>query len=120
MRFWTSLYAAAITIPLCTPAQAANYQCELVDQNWRWFSDHVALYVTYIVVGQPGRTYEVGTGVSISGKPRGKTQKQSGAVEVTAYGLGALHIRQSDSGNPFKVCATSEDIKPIKIISAEF
>ncbi|WP_152997574.1 hypothetical protein [Methylobacterium sp. GXS13] len=103
-----------------SPALAANYLCKTVSSDWGWFSDHVAASITYLIVGSPGRTFEVGTGVFFRGKPWGSKEVGSGTVRITAYGAGALHIRQQGSGDPFKVCATSEAIEPITIIKAEF
>jgi hypothetical protein len=112
--------AGACLCMTSAPADAADYLCKNVGQSWEWFGDHVALWIDYVVVGTPGRRYEVGTGVSINGSPWGSRDEYSGPAEFSAYGAGALHIRQADQGEPFKVCATSTGLKPITIIDAEF
>lgn len=103
-----------------TPALAAEYLCREVGADWTWFSDHVAAAVDYVIVGQPGRRYEVGTGLSMWGAPRGFRSTHAGEASVTAWGMGALHIRRADDGPPFKVCAGASHLKPIDIIKLEF
>jgi hypothetical protein len=92
----------------------------MVSDEWSWFGDHVAVSVTYLVVGQAGRTYETGTGVFFRSRPWGSVTSRSGTAKFSAWGAGTLHIRQVDSGPPFKVCSTVKDLDPITIIQAEF
>lgn len=99
---------------------ASSYLCKVIDRQWHWFSDHGAVWIEYVSVGQPGRTYEVGTGISVRGSPWGSRSRYSGNATFKAYGVGALHIRQADDGEPFKVCASAEKLKPIDIIKSEF
>lgn len=101
-------------------AIAADYMCRTVGPAWTWFGDHIAISVDYVSVGASSRRYEVGTGISVGGSPRGRREVYSGTAEFTAYGIGAVHIRQSDSGEPFKVCVSSAGLSPITIYSQEF
>jgi hypothetical protein len=115
----------AITAAVClaisnSNASSAAYLCKTVGKDWRWFSDHVVGSMTYLIVGVPSRAFEAGTGIFFRGEPWGSKENGSGTLRITAYGAGALHIRQHDGGEPFKVCATSEAIKAITIIQAEF
>lgn len=113
---------ATLIISLISSSAAADerYLCRFVGESWVWFSDHVAVSVGYLTVGPEGRTYETGTGISVSGSPWGKREKRKGTAEFSAYGAGALHIRRADEGADFKVCATSSGLRPITIIQSEF
>ncbi|WP_027545179.1 hypothetical protein [Bradyrhizobium sp. WSM2254] len=111
--------ALALSV-LTSQAQGADYICKTVDENWTWFSDHVVGSIDYLIVGPKDRTFRAGTGVFFRGRPWGSTSDGSGTVRMTAYGAGALHIRQQDSGPAFKVCVTSEKLDPLTIIRAEF
>lgn len=100
-------------------AYAAD-RCKTVNSDWTWFSDHVAVWVTYVTEAAPNRRYEVGTGVSFGGKPRGRIQEVSGKVETTAYGAGAIHVRFVDDGGAGTICAAQGELKTIKFIDVEF
>lgn len=82
------------------------YICRNVGSDWLWFGDHAALSVSYATRGPLGRTYEVGTGLSVNGSPWGSRVKYAGDAEFSAYGIGALHIRRADDGPDFEVCAS--------------
>jgi hypothetical protein len=113
--------AAALALSaLTSQAYGADYTCKTVDGSWTWFSDHVVGSIGYLIVGPKDRTFRAGTGVFFRGRPWGSTSDGSGILRMTAYGMGALHIRQQDTGPPFKVCATSEKLDPLTIISTEF
>lgn len=99
---------------------ANSYKCHVIGNQWQWYDDYFSLYIKYYVVGFAGRKYEVATGVSISGEPRGQRRTISGKGEIVGYGIGALYIRKSDVGEDFKVCATAETIETIAIIKKEF
>lgn len=101
-------------------ASASEHFCKDVDANWSWFGDHVASNISYFIVGSPGRKYEVGTGIFARGRPWGSRNSYSGQADVTAYGIGAIHIRKSDDGSPFKVCVTTAKLETVTIISSEF
>ena len=117
------LRAAMVALILATATNhcfAADYLCKTVGKDWTWFSDHVVGSISYLVVAAPNRTFEAGTGVFFRNRPWGTKASGSGTLKMTAYGAGALHIRQHDAGDPFKICATSQAIEAITIISAEF
>ncbi len=99
---------------------AQDYVCKNVGSSWTWFSDHFVASVKYVSVGQAGRRYEVGTGVSIAGHPLGWRETYSGQAEFSAWGMGSVHIRAADGGGPFKVCLATGDISPITIYKKEF
>ena len=101
-------------------ARAADYLCKSVDREWAWFGDHVAMSVTYLIVGTGGRWYEVGTGVFAKHQPLGWRQRLSGQSRVSGWGAGSLHIRQADDGEPLKVCVTLQDMSLITILQTEF
>lgn len=121
VRFRSFLSAPLVTIHLCTGAFAASDErCETVGNDWRWFSDHFAASITYVTQAAPGRRYEIGTGVSFGGRPRGRVQEVEGKVEVTAYGLGALHMRFVDGHGPGTICAAQGSIRVVSFPSIEF
>lgn len=113
----SSLMLAALVV--AAPAVARDTHCKETGTNWTWFSDHVVSSITYVVEGGPGRKYEVGTGISIFGKPRGSTRMATGKIEVTAWGLGALYVRMRDGARGI-VCAEQGDIKTITFVSTDF
>jgi hypothetical protein len=96
-------------------SNASDVTCKKISSDWSLFSDNIALFVTYNVVGEVGRKFEIGTGVSVSGKPRGAKKTFEGNVEIDAYLLGALHIRRADQGADFSVCATATDMEVIPL-----
>jgi len=109
------------------PVRAADVLCKDVGNDWTWFSDHVVGSITYVIVGSPGRKFEAGTGVFFRGKPWGSVvdggpvaDTNSYAARMTAFGAGALHVRQRDAGPPAKICATSTNVTAITIIQSYF
>lgn len=118
-KMWLIVVSIGLAAAMA-PATAAEHSCREVTNDWTWFSDHVALTVEYVIVGQPGRRYEVGTGLKIGGRPRGWRSQHSGNVKITAWGAGALHIRRDDDGPPFKVCVGPGKLSPITIMRVEF
>lgn len=116
------IVALSAMVSLMSSAALAeeNFRCRDVGKEWVWFEDHVAVYVSYATKGPVGRTYEVGTGISVSGSPWGKRKKYSGEAEFNAYGAGALHIRQRDEGSSFEVCATGNGLGTIPIHRGNF
>jgi hypothetical protein len=101
-------------------AAAEEPICKVIDRNWHWFSDHFAMSVDYTSLGAAGRIYEVGTGISVNGSPWGSREKYSELAEFTAYGVGAVHIRQADTGEPFRVCAMATKINAVTILKQQF
>lgn len=93
-----------------------HFHCREVGAKWVWFEDHLVAYVTYSTRGPQGRTYEVGTGISVNGSPWGKRKRYTGDAEFNAYGMGALHIRKKDAGPNFVVCASGLGIGTLPII----
>lgn len=110
----------AVTIPCLSALAGETFRCRSVGNNWVWFEDHAALYVSYATRGPAGRIYEVGTGISVNGSPWGKRKEYSGDAEFKAYGVGALHIRKRDDGLDFEVCATSSGLRTIPIYRGSF
>ena len=101
-------------------AYADDYLCREIGNKWMWFSDHAATSIEYVIVGPADRRYEVRTGVMIMASPRGWHTQDSGIAKVTAWGLGALHIRKDDAGAPFKICVGPGELEPITILKLEF
>lgn len=118
-RRWCFAALAAVALSAGS-AEAENERCETVDREWIWFSDHAAFWISYVVEAAPGRRYKVGTGLSIGGKPRGGVREASGRVEVIAYGVGALHVRFVDDGEPATICAAQGDLKTVTFPAVEF
>lgn len=106
--------------PISESWASDQYRCRVVGSDWVWFSDHVALSVSYIAIGPPKRKFKVGTGVSISGSPWGWRGSYVQKAEFSGWGAGAVHIKKDDSGEPFKVCVSSNGITAIPIIDREF
>lgn len=111
---------AILFVVIGPQAYAADYLCKQVGREWVWFSDHAAMSVDYLVIGEAGRKYEVGTGIFFNSRPLGSKNTHSGRAEIVAYGIGALHIRQADGGPPFKICGTASKLEAITILRAEF
>jgi hypothetical protein len=104
----------------CTTAEAADYICKEVGKKWTWLGDHVVGSIEYVVIGAPGRRYEVGTGLFVQGQPWGSKRQGEGRLDFSAYGIGALHGRQIDEGSPLKVCATTNKLRAINLLTVEF
>ena len=114
-----SALAVMIVLVGTTSARSDSF-CKEIGSDWVWFSDHVALWVSYVTEAAPNRKYAVGTGVSIGGKPRGQVREVSGKVETTAYGAGALHVRFVDNLGTGTVCAAQGNLKATQFIDEEF
>lgn len=116
------LRSAVIAIPLVLASSfaSAKPRCNMVGPDWQWFGDHVAMSIDYVVVASPGRRYEVGTGPFIGGGPIGWRETYADGAELSAWGIGAVHIRQKDDGPPFKVCVDASGLTPITIFRQEF
>ena len=80
--------------------------CKVVNSKWELFGDHFAGSIDYYISGPANRCYEVGTGISFNGAPLGTKSVHERAYRATAYGLGAIHIRLKDGGQPFMVCVS--------------
>lgn len=89
--------------------------CKSVGENWEWFGDHLAGSIDYYVSGPTGRMYEVGTGISFNGTPWGTKSTHEGAYRVTAYGIGAIHIRLKEGGSPIKVCVSGNIVSLVPL-----
>lgn len=100
--------------------RASDPRCEVTAVDWNWFADHFALSITYVVEGAPGRTYEIATGVSVFGKPRGATVRKIGKSEVTAYGIGAINVRVVDGGPAMPVCVAQGDLSTVTFVNVDF
>lgn len=118
----TSFAFLALMLWLQTPTTtfANDYLCRTVGPDWTWFGDHATSTIDYGIVGEPDRTFEVGTGMFIAGSPWGWRSTHSSVAEVTAWGVGALHLRHKDSGSPIKICVTIQRLGTIEIIRREF
>ncbi len=113
--------ALALLAVASPPAVGAEgYVCKQVGNGWSWFGSHAVASISYLAIGGPGRRYEIGTGVFFRGAPLGRRQIFAGAAEFDAWGVGAVHIRQADLGEPFKVCLSSRGVKAITILKREF
>lgn len=119
-RFWLAVGIFGCMLAASEAISASESQCGLVGDDWAWFSDHFAASITYVTQAAPGRRYEIGTGVSFGGRPRGRVQEVEGMVEVTAYGLGALHIRFVDGLGPGTICAAQGSIRTVSFPAIEF
>lgn len=117
MRLSVGLFAGLLAI---IPDIAHAERCKQVTDLWAWFSDHLVTSVTYVVQGPRGRIYEVGTGIKAWGAPRGTIHRGTEKIEVTAYGIGAIHVRLSDGGGPGTICVSEGNISTIDFLDIEF
>lgn len=76
----------------------------MVGDSWVWFSDHAVASITYGIAVEEGFKVRAATGPSIFGNPVGSRHEVKGAEEVTAYGIGAIHIKRIGGGGEAKVC----------------
>jgi hypothetical protein len=117
MRRYGQVFAVAVLlVQLSTIAFAMDDPlCKMVGNKWQWFGDHAALTIEYQITGAPGRRWEAGTGPSLFGEPLGSESTHEGYFMITAYGVGALHIRADDDDDPFMVCVTGDITRLIPI-----
>ena len=73
-----------------------------------------------MVEGATDRQYEIGTGISTFGEPRGSKLKHSGIIEVAAYGIGAIHVRIVDDGSPATIIVAVGTLGTITVIDIDF
>jgi hypothetical protein len=105
----------AILVQLSFLDAAGAQECKTVGDEWVWFSDHLALKVSYIVAAPEDYEYEVGTGIRANGSVWGATRVASGITNVEAYGLGSLNVRRSGNGPNFTVCVGTEKLSVIAL-----
>lgn len=115
MKRIAALVIAGITSYGATNVAIAEESCKNIGSEWVWFSDHIAMTVDYYVAGPLGRKYEIGTGMSLNDSVWGWTTPGDGLTEVTAWGMGALHVRKYDSGEDFQVCVGSTGMQAIQM-----
>jgi hypothetical protein len=121
MQFLRSfLCCLALLTPPASYAANAQESCRSVGEDWVWFSDHVSWTVDYFVFGPKDRVYEIGTGLSINQSVWGRTQRGQNFVEVTAYGIGALHVRRLDQGEDFEVCVGTLKLEVLMLCSHKY
>lgn len=71
--------------------------------HWQWLEDYGYFMATYVLGCPRDRKCRIGTGLFIMGSPRGSQKDFSGDIEVTVFGLGALHVRIEDGTTPARV-----------------
>lgn len=59
----------------------------------------------------------LGPGFRFGGRPRGRVQEVEGKVEMTPYGLGALHMRFVDG---LGTCAAQGSVRVVSFPAIEF
>tara|TARA_R110002124_G_scaffold286787_2_gene468714 strand:+ start:477 stop:872 length:396 start_codon:yes stop_codon:yes gene_type:complete len=109
-------------LSLLLPAQAlAEAICKEVGNNWEWFGDHAVSSIEYVIAFDKSQSSKisVGTGIFISGKPRGKIQDLAKEKKIDAYGIGAIHIKNKRDGK-VKVCVTTGKVSAISFYSDNF
>jgi hypothetical protein len=75
---------------------------KVAGNDWTWFEDYVYAWATYVVACEPGRTCQVGMGLSLWGEPRGEKIRFDGEREILVVGAGAIYIRAADGKGPVK------------------
>ena len=118
--FSMALVASLALAPTSAQGQMSDYTCKVIDGDWAWFSDHALTRVTYVVSAAGYRQYQVGTGVSLWGKPRGRIRTSSGLTEATTFGNGAIHVRFSDGKGPGQVCVALGDLSVVTLPEIDF
>lgn len=110
-RTYSSIPLGVLLFFCVSPALAASNlkKCKVIGSDWTWFSDHIVGSITYHVVSDGKRKYEVGTGVSFRGKPRGKKRTGNGLTKIKAYGFGMIKVRMKDGKGNAKVCVASKE-----------
>jgi hypothetical protein len=121
-------YVVALTLALAldsgsmlgsgAASATSHVACKTVASDWTWFSDHLALSISYAIYAEAGRRYAVGTGVFISGKPRGRVAEASGSSLTTAYGAGSLHIRFIDGLGEGRICVEPGALETVPVFKA--
>lgn len=95
-----SALVLALSITPAHPAQ--DWVRKTTSDDWTWFEDYVFAWATYVVACEPGRTCQVGMGISMFGEPRGEKLRFTGEREITVIGAGAIHMRPADGKGPVK------------------
>lgn len=70
---------------------------------WRWLEDYAFFTATYVIGCPPQRKCRIGTGMFVSGEPQGAEREFTGDVEMSVWGLGALHIKVYDGTEPARI-----------------
>jgi outer membrane protein assembly factor BamB len=104
-----------LTMPLVAVAEPL---CKKVNESWTWFSDHAVFSIDYGIAVEDGYSVRAATGVSIGGNPLGSRFDFSGTKEVSAYGVGALHITKTSGEGAAIVCVDQTGMTLISLSSA--
>lgn len=74
-----------------------------VGDGWTWMNDYAFSFAEWTLNIPEGRECEVGTGIMAFGRPRGSRKVFSRHLEVTTFGIGAIHVRAADGKGPCNV-----------------
>jgi outer membrane protein assembly factor BamB len=97
---------------------AAEPLCKKVNESWTWFSDHAVFSIDYGIAVEDGYSVRAATGVSIGGNPLGSRIDFSGTKEISAYGVGSLHITKASGEGVATVCVDQTGMSLISLSSA--
>lgn len=93
---------AALLLAVAGAMAERDWVRKVTGNDWTWFEDYVFAWATYVVACEPGRTCQVGMGLSVWGEPRGEKIRFEGEREILVVGAGAIHIRPADGKGPVK------------------
>ncbi len=101
-------------------AQAFEWNKRSITQEWTWFEDYVFVYAVYTLVCSPGCECQVGMGIKAFGEPRGEKIRFSEAKEVTVIGVGAIHIRNTSSGDSCQAAVRLGEFGTIPVLRIDW
>jgi hypothetical protein len=108
-------YLAGLALAL--GAHAAAPAERAVGTDWVWFTDYAYLHSEWTLNAQAGCELEVGVGMKVRGKPRGAIRRFSGHITLTAWGIGAVHVRAMSGMAPCVVRVEQGVSAPIGVYS---
>lgn len=90
---------------------------KLVGKRWVWLTDYAYFSAVWTIQCESGRKVEVGTGISILGKPRGGILKCRGYLNFETMGIGAIHVRVVDGQGDCAVRLDQGEVAAIDVYS---
>jgi len=88
-----------------------------VSDQWTWFSDYYYISSEWTLNGESGCHFELGTGISIFGKPRGGITPFTGRYTFTVWGVGAIQVRVPKGQFPCRVRLDQGNVSAISVYS---
>ena len=116
MAIVKAFIAGIVGVFLLSSSSAEPPHQKSVGTEWVWFTDYAFFRSEWTVNAEDGCELEVGSGVKIQGKPRGSVRRFSKHIVLTAWGVGAIHVRAVAGIAPCEVRVDMGDFDLLPVV----